>query len=59
MESVVIATRDNYYLTFFHLVYKAMFTVDSAGPATGNLKTEGFRFACSLKRGSPNFFKKR
>lgn len=59
MESVVIATGDNDNLTFFHLVYKAMFPVNPAGPATGKLKTEGFWFSCSIKRGSPNFFKKR
>jgi len=39
---VVIAISDNYNLTFFNLVYKAMFTVDPAGPAISKLKTEGY-----------------
>ena len=59
MESVVIATSDNYNLIFFHLVYKSMFTVNPAGPAPCKLKTERFWFSCPIKRGSPDFFKKR
>lgn len=59
MKSVMIATGDNYDLCFFHLVDKPMLPVNPARPATSKLKTEGFRFSCTLKRGSPNFFKKR
>jgi len=55
----MVATGYNYDLCFFHLVDKPMFSVNTARPATGKLKTEGFRFSCALKRGSPNFFKKR
>jgi len=55
----MIATGNNYYLCIFHLVDKPVFSVNTARPATGKLKTEGFRFSCALKRGSPNFFKKR
>jgi hypothetical protein len=58
-ESVMIATGDNHNLCFFHLVDKAMLSVNTARPATGKLKAEGFRFSCSLKRCSPNPFKKR
>ena len=55
----MIATGDNHNLCFFHLVDKPMLPVNTARPATGKLKTKGFRFPCTLKRGSPNFFKKR
>ncbi len=58
-KSVMISTSDNNNLNFFNLVDKPMFPVNPARPATGKLKTEGFRFTCALKRGSPNFFKKR
>lgn len=55
----MIATGDNDDFCFFNLVDKSMFPVNTTRPATGKLKTEGFRFSCALKRGSPNFFKKR
>jgi len=54
----MIATGNNHNLCFLHLVDKPMFPVNTARPATGKLKTEGFRFPCALKRGSTNFFKK-
>jgi hypothetical protein len=59
MDSVVITTGDDYNLTFFNLINKTMFTVNPAGPATGELKTEGFWFSSSIKGGSPDFFNKR
>src|SRR6266568_9651784 len=59
MDSVVITTGDNNNFIFFNLVNKTMFTVNPAGPAPGELKTEGFWFSCSIKGGSPDFFKKR
>jgi hypothetical protein len=59
MKSVMISTGDNYNLCLFHLIDKPMLSVNTARPATGKLKTEGFRFSCALKRGSPNFLKKR
>jgi hypothetical protein len=54
-----MATGNNYNLIFFHLVDEPMFPVDSAGPATGKLKTEGFGFSGPRKRCSPNLFQKR
>ncbi len=58
IKSVMIAAGNNYDLCFFHLVDKPMFSVNPTRPATGKLEAEGFRFPCTLKRGSPNFFKK-
>jgi len=55
----MIATGNNYNLCFFNLVDKSIFPVNTTRPATGKLKTEGFRFSCAFKRGSPDFFKKR
>lgn len=58
-KSVVIATSYDDYFIFFHLIYQTVFTVNSAGPATGKLKPEWFWLASSLKRSTANFFKKR
>jgi hypothetical protein len=54
----VIATGENYNFCLFNLVDKTVFTVLSAGPATGKLEAERFRLAGPLKRSSPDFFKK-
>jgi hypothetical protein len=59
MKSIMIATGDNYDLCLLHLVDKSMLPVNTARPATGKLKTEGLRLSRTLKRGSPDFFKKR
>jgi len=55
----MITTGNHNDLCFFHLIDKPMFPVNPARPATGKLKTEGFRFAYPRKRGTPNFFKNR
>ena len=55
----MIATSDNDNLSFFYLVDKPMLPVNPTRPAASKLKTEGFRFSCALKRGSPDLFKER
>jgi hypothetical protein len=54
-----MTTGNNYNFFFFYLIDKAMFPVDSTGPATGKLKTERFGFSGPCKGGSPNLFQKR
>jgi hypothetical protein len=54
----VKATADNYDLGFFHLIYEAMLTIDPAGPAAGQLKTERFRLSAPGKRCPPSLSEK-
>jgi hypothetical protein len=56
--SVVIATGNDNNFVFFHLVYQAVFTVNSAGPATGKLEPKWFWLAGSIKRSAASLFKK-
>lgn len=57
--SVVKTTRNDDNFTFFHLINQTVFSVNSAGPATGKLKPEWFWLAGSIKRSAASFLKKR